>query len=87
MNVTSGRNEASIAGSTAGRFVERPAGLLRSQARQPLLQSCLARWLNLGENNAHPGVRLEADHFAECGEACAAMGNSQGNFRAFREWT
>ena len=52
-------------------------GLLSSQARQPLLQNCLAGWLNFGEGNSHPGVRLEVDHLAECGEACAAMRNSQ----------
>ncbi len=49
---------------TAGRFVERQPGLLNPQARQPLLQNCLARWLNCGEGDPHPGVRLGMDHLA-----------------------
>src|ERR1017187_8643315 len=72
---------------TAGRFVERRPGLLISQARNPLLQNCLAARLNCDEGDSHPRVRLGVNHLAECGEACAAMRNSQRNFRVLWEWT
>lgn len=41
----------------------------------------------MGESNPHPGVRLGVDHLAECGNACAAVRNSQRNSGAFCEWT
>src|SRR6266851_5347459 len=50
--------------TTSGRFVERQPGLFLSQARQPPLQNCLARWLNCGEGDPHSGVRLGMDHLA-----------------------
>lgn len=67
--------------------ISKAVRLLSSQARQPLFQNCLAMWLKFAKGNSHPGVRLGVDHLAECGNACAAMRNSQRNFRAFREWT
>jgi hypothetical protein len=64
----------------------KPRGLLTSQARNPLLQNCLASWLKFAEGNAHPGVRLGVNHLAEGGKTCAAMRNSQRDFRSLREW-
>jgi hypothetical protein len=66
---------------------ERRRGLLTPQARNPLLQNCLAAWLKFSEGNSHPRVRLGVGHLAECGNTCAVMRNSQRNLRAFREWT
>src|ERR1039457_3405064 len=60
---------------TAGRFVERRPGLLISQARNPLLQNCLAARLNCDEGDSHPRVRLGVNDLAECGETFASSGN------------
>ena len=49
---------------TAGRFVESRPGLLSSQARQPVLQNCLAKRLDCGEGDPHPGVLIAMGHFA-----------------------
>lgn len=62
-----------------------PKKLLSSQTLNPLLQSCLVGWVNLGEGNSHPAFWLGENHLAGCGEGCNATHDPQRDTGSRRE--
>ena len=46
----------------------------------------MAKRLDCGEGDPHPGIGLGVDHLAEGREACAAVGNPQRDLRPLRQW-